>query len=128
MDKLGLLNQIDAKKVMIDSKKPFPLHTLASLREKLLVEWTYHSNANEGNTLTLLETKVVLEGITVGGKKLREHLEVINHKEAIYTSKRSAVRVCLTPPVNSRFAGYADLFFVNLTLPFYLYGVFMWTF
>ena len=83
MDKLGLLNQIDTKKAMIDSKKPFPPHTLASLREKLLVEWTYHSNAIEGNTLTLSETKVVLEGITVGGKKLREHLEVINHKEAI---------------------------------------------
>ena len=61
MEKLELLNQIDAKKVMIDSKKPFPPHTLASLREKLLVEWTYHSNAIEGNTLTLSETKVVLE-------------------------------------------------------------------
>lgn len=83
MDKLELLNQIDAKKAMIDRKKPFPPHTLASLREKLLVEWTYHSNAIEGNTLTLSETKVVLEGITVGGKKLREHFEVINHKEAI---------------------------------------------
>jgi len=83
MDKLALLNQIDAKKVIIDSKKPFPPHTLTSLREKLLVEWTYHSNAIEGNTLTLSETKVVLEGITVGGKKLREHLEVINHKDAI---------------------------------------------
>lgn len=42
-----------------------------------------NSNAIEGNTLTLLETKVVLEGITVGGKSLREHLEVVNHKEAI---------------------------------------------
>lgn len=42
-----------------------------------------NSNAIEGNTLTLLETKVVLEGITVGGKSLRGHLEVVNHKEAI---------------------------------------------
>lgn len=47
------------------------------------MEWTYNSNAIEGNTLTLIETKVVLEGITVGGKSMREHLEVINHKEAI---------------------------------------------
>jgi Fic family protein len=37
----------------------------------------------EGNTLTLVETKVVLEGITVGGKTMRKHLEVINHQEAI---------------------------------------------
>ncbi|MCP5046879.1 MAG: Fic family protein, partial [bacterium] len=60
-----------------------PQGTLKSLRENLLVEWTYHSNSIEGNTLTLKETKVVLEGITVGGKTLKEHLEAINHKEAI---------------------------------------------
>ncbi len=49
----------------------------------MLVEWTYHSNAIEGNTLTLSETKVVLEGIMVGGKTMHEHLEVINHKDVI---------------------------------------------
>ena len=54
------------------------------LREKLIVEWTYHSNAIEGNTLTLSETKVVLEGITIGGKSMVEHLETINHREAIH--------------------------------------------
>lgn len=48
------------------------------------MEWTYHSNPIEGNTLTLLETKVVLERITIGGKTLHEHLEVINHKDAIH--------------------------------------------
>lgn len=82
-DHLALFNQIDAKKAMLDRKKPFPHYTLKTLREKLLVEWIYHSNAIEGNTLTLSETKVVLEGITVGGKTLREHLEVMNHKDAI---------------------------------------------
>ena len=54
-----------------------------SLHEKLIVEWTYNSNAIEGNTLTLSETKVVLEGITIGGKSMAEHLETINHREAI---------------------------------------------
>jgi len=49
----------------------------------LVLEWTYNSNAIEGNTLTLKETKVVLEGITIGGKSLREHMEAINHKEVI---------------------------------------------
>lgn len=83
MDYHAILKQIDEKKALLDSKKPFPRHTLKSLREKLLVEWTYHSNAIEGNTLTLSETKVVLEGITIAGKTLQEHLEVINHKEAI---------------------------------------------
>lgn len=76
-------NRIDEKKKKIDAARPLPQYTLRSLREDLLVRWTYHTNAIEGNTLTLSETKVVLEGITVGGKSLREHLEVINHRDAM---------------------------------------------
>lgn len=75
--------KIDEKKTLLDSKRPLPEYTVKSIRENLLLEWTYNSNAIEGNTLTLMETKIVLEGITVGGKTLREHLEVINHREAI---------------------------------------------
>jgi len=55
---------IDDKKKLLDNNRPLPKITLKSLREKLALEWTYHSNAIEGNTLTLSETKVVLEGIT----------------------------------------------------------------
>lgn len=62
---------------------PLPEWTLKSIQEHLLLEWTYNSNAIEGNTLTLKETKIILEGITVGGKTLKEHLEVINHRDAI---------------------------------------------
>lgn len=79
----ALLNTIDADKATLDAARPLPPHTVASLREKLALEWTYHSNAIEGNTLTLRETKVVLEGITVGGKSLREHFEATNHRDAI---------------------------------------------
>lgn len=79
----ALLKKIDADKAALDAARPLPSHTVASLREKLVLEWTYHSNAIEGNTLTLRETKVVLEGITVGGKTLREHFEAINHRDAI---------------------------------------------
>ncbi|WP_100012387.1 Fic family protein [Lentibacillus sediminis] len=78
-----MFEQLDQKKALLDKNRPLPEYTLRSLREKLLLEWTYHSNAIEGNTLTLNETKVVLEGITVGGKTMREHLEVINHRDAI---------------------------------------------
>ena len=63
--------------------RPLPVHTVGTLHEQQVLEWTYHSNAIEGNTLSLKETKVVLEGITVGGKSMREHLEAINHREAI---------------------------------------------
>ena len=78
-----MFEQIDAKKRLLDQKRPLPVHTLRSIREHLVINWTYHSNAIEGNTLTLSETKVALEGITVGGKTIREHLEAINHKDAI---------------------------------------------
>ncbi|BCF97159.1 cell division protein Fic [Paraburkholderia sp. PGU19] len=74
---------IDNDKSKLDAARPLPKHSLATLREKLALEWTYHSNAIEGNTLTLRETKVVLEGITVGGKSLREHFEATNHRDAI---------------------------------------------
>lgn len=78
-----MFERIDSKKQQLDQKRPLPAYTVKSIREHLIVNWTYHSNAIEGNTLTLSETKVALEGITVGGKTVREHLEVINHKEAI---------------------------------------------
>lgn len=74
---------IDKKKKILDSKRPIPEETLNSLRENYILTWTYNSNAIEGNTLTISETKVVLEGISVGGKSMKEHLEVINHKDAI---------------------------------------------
>ena len=76
-------SEIDRKKKILDSKRPISTETLNSLRENYILEWTYNSNAIEGNTLTLIETKVVLEGIAIGGKSMREHLEAINHKEAI---------------------------------------------
>jgi len=74
---------IDSLKETIDDHRPFSKGLANSLQEKLIVEWTYNSNAIEGNTLTLSETKVVLEGITIGGKSMVEHLEAINHREAI---------------------------------------------
>lgn len=74
---------IDKKREELEKYRPLPKNTLKSLRENMLVEWTYNTNAIEGNTLTISETKVVLEGITIGGKSIREHLEVINHREAI---------------------------------------------
>lgn len=75
--------KIDDKKQLLERHRPLPKNTAKSLRDKLALEWTYHSNAIEGNTLTLSETKVALEGITVAGKSIEEHLEAVNHKEAI---------------------------------------------
>ncbi|WPX08358.1 Fic family protein [Anaerocellum danielii] len=83
-DVMAFLNVLSQKKEKLDSLRPLPENSVKSLKEKLILDWTYHSNAIEGNTLTIYETKVVIEnGITVAGKTLKEHLEVINHKEAI---------------------------------------------
>lgn len=78
-----MFTKIDHLKERLDSHRPLSGTIVKQLYEDLAVRWTYHSNAIEGNTLTLLETKVVLEGITIGGKSLREHFEAINHKSAI---------------------------------------------
>lgn len=74
---------LDALKTRLDGLRPLPPAVVRNLHEDLVLRWTYHSNAIEGNTLSLMETKVVLEGITVGGKRLREHFEAINHRDAI---------------------------------------------
>ncbi len=75
--------KLDSLKARLDSCRPLHPAILSNLHEDLVLRWTYHSNAIEGNTLTLQETKVALEGITIGGKLLREHFEAINHKDAI---------------------------------------------
>jgi len=79
-----ILRQVDEKQKQLSALRPLPPATVSSLREKLTLDWTYHSNAIEGNTLTLQETKVVIEdGITIAQKSLREHFEAINHRDAI---------------------------------------------
>ena len=77
------LTKLDALKAKLDEYRPLDLQVVNNLHENLVLQWTYHSNAIEGNTLTLKETKVALEGITIGGKTLREHFEAINHRDAI---------------------------------------------
>lgn len=78
------LARIDSKKNRLDQYRPLNAGALLRLRDELAIEWTYNSNAIEGNTLTLAETKIIVQdGVTVGGKTLREHFEVMNHQEAI---------------------------------------------
>lgn len=83
MKDAGIFERLDLLKARLDSYRPLPREIVENLHEDLVLRWTYHSNAIEGNTLTLKETKVALEGITIGGKTLREHFEAINHLEAI---------------------------------------------
>lgn len=79
-----MLERVELKKARLDELRPIVSVALDRLRESMMMEWTYHSNAIEGNTITLQETRVILsDGITIGGKTLREHFETLNHHEAI---------------------------------------------
>ncbi|MCF8246603.1 MAG: Fic family protein [Saprospiraceae bacterium] len=76
---------LEAKKIQLDALRPLPAIALKNIRESLNLEWTYHSNSIEGNTLSLHETRMVIEeGFTIKGISLREHFEAVNHHEAIH--------------------------------------------
>lgn len=80
--KESLLMQIDRKKTELDSKRPLTEGEASRLNEEFAVEYTYNSNAIEGNTLTLRETDMVLRGLTIDRKPLKDHIEAVGHKEA----------------------------------------------
>lgn len=76
--------QLDTLKSWLDSFRPLPPAVVAELKKLYTVRLTYHSNAIEGNTLSQHETEMVLaHGVTIGGKTLVEHLEVIGHRDAM---------------------------------------------
>ncbi|MCW5201401.1 Fic family protein [Desulfobulbus sp. US4] len=80
----NLLKSILGKKRALDTYRPLPPAIVKKLEEEFSIAWTYNSNAIEGNTLTLQETEIVLNsGITIGGKTVNEHFEVVNHKNGI---------------------------------------------
>jgi Fic family protein len=77
------LLRINDKLTRLNGLRPLTSGEAARLREEFLIEFTYDSNAIEGNTLTLQETALVIkEGITIDQKPLKDHLEVVGHKDA----------------------------------------------
>ncbi len=77
-----LFAEVDALKAELDKRRPLTQGELQRLRDEFLIEYTYNSNAIEGNTLTLQETALVLEGITIDKKPLKDHLEAVGHRDA----------------------------------------------
>ena len=77
-----LFAEVDALKAELAKRRPLTQGELQRLRDEFLIEYTYNSNAIEGNTLTLQETALVLEGITVDKKPLKDHLEAVGHRDA----------------------------------------------
>ena len=78
----SIFDEIEYKREKLNSMRPLTSGELNRLRQEFMIEFTYHSNAIEGNTLTLQETAIVLEGMTVDQKPLKDHLEVVGHRDA----------------------------------------------
>ena len=78
----ALFARIDALKAELAKRRPLTQGELEKLQEEFSIEFTYNSNAIEGNTLTLQETALVLEGVTIDKKPLKDHLEAVGHRDA----------------------------------------------
>src|ERR1041384_3216385 len=79
-----LLQRIDSLKKEVDQLRPLNPERQKKILDKLRFEWTYNSNAIEGNVLSLGETKVVLlEGLTSEGTPLKDHLDILGHCNVI---------------------------------------------
>lgn len=90
----ALIASIDEKKAQLDRLRPLNPHALDDLEYAQNLELTYTSNAIEGNRLTQVETSLVIEeGVAIGGKKLKDHLEAIDHYEAIRYVRDAARRL-----------------------------------
>lgn len=82
LSKTNILAEIEYKKERLNAMRPLTRGELNRLRQEFMIEFTYNSNAIEGNTLTLKETAMVLEGMTVDQKPLKDHLEAVGHRDA----------------------------------------------
>ena len=77
-----IYKNIEVRLKELNGRRPLTPGELERLNEDFMIEYTYNSNAIEGNTLTLRETALVLRGLTIDRKPLREHLEVTQHRDA----------------------------------------------
>ncbi|HBQ64698.1 MAG TPA: cell filamentation protein Fic [Clostridiales bacterium] len=96
---VALFTAIDEMKAELDRHRPLTSGELKRLQDEFLVEFTYNSNAIEGNKLTLQETALALEGVTIDQKPLKDHLEAVGHRDAfLYISSLVSEKV----PVSER--------------------------
>ncbi len=82
MNRSAFLTLIESKKEKLSSMRPLTPGEVERLAEEFMIDFTYNSNAIEGNTLTLKETALALEGMTVDQKPLKDHLEAVGHRDA----------------------------------------------
>ena len=80
----NIIETVDGLKNELDELRPLPPEVVAQIAQKIRIELNYHSNAIEGNTLTLGETRnLILHGLTAHGKPMRDHLDIEGHDDAV---------------------------------------------
>ena len=92
LSKTNIIAEIEHKKERLNAMRPLTQGELNRLRQEFMIEFTYNSNAIEGNTLTLQETAMVLEGMTVDQKPLKDHLEAVGHRDAFLYVRDIAIK------------------------------------
>lgn len=92
MTRNSIFSEIENKKERLSKMRPLTTGEVERLREEFMVEFTYNSNAIEGNTLTLKETAMVLEGMTIDQKPMKDHLEAVGHRDAFMYVQDIAIR------------------------------------
>lgn len=98
--KSSIFTHITVKKEQLEKLRPLTEGEVERLREEFMVEFTYNSNAIEGNTLTLKETAMVLEGMTIDQKPMKDHLEAVGHRDAfMYVQEIATKGIDLTESV-----------------------------
>lgn len=98
--KSSIFTHIAVKKEQLEKLRPLTEGEVERLREEFMVEFTYNSNAMEGNTLTLKETAMVLEGMTIDQKPMKDHLEAVGHRDAfMYVQDIATKEIDLTESV-----------------------------
>ena len=86
----SILETVDRLKKELDALRPLPPDVVAQVEQKLRIESNYHSNAVEGNSLTLGETRsLILHGLTARGKPMRDHLDIQGHDDAVKAIERA---------------------------------------
>lgn len=93
----GFLIDIEKKRELLSTKRPLTPGEVERLMHEFMIEFTYSSNAIEGNTLTLKETALALEGMTIDQKPLKDHLEAVGHRDAfLYVQEIAQNEVALS--------------------------------
>ena len=94
---VALFTNIDQMKAELERRRPLTSGELKRLHDEFIVEFTYNTNAIEGNSLTLQETALVLEGVTIDKKPLKEHMEAVGHRDAfLYVASLVSDKVAIS--------------------------------